>query len=67
MKFIFREVLRSVAVHEYVVVYLNTKNSNDYVYQLDLGWAKDELALLPHSFRKNIAQVVVLHPDMWFK
>ena len=61
------EVLRPVAAKEYVVVYLNTKNSNDYVYQLDLGWVREELMMLPHSFRKNLAQVVVLHPDVWFK
>eukprot|EP00656_Telonema_subtile_P018400 TRINITY_DN19939_c0_g1_i1.p1 TRINITY_DN19939_c0_g1~~TRINITY_DN19939_c0_g1_i1.p1 ORF type:complete len:563 (+),score=170.94 TRINITY_DN19939_c0_g1_i1:195-1883(+) len=61
------EVLRNVASNEYVIVYLNTRDEHDYVHKLDFGWVKQELMLLPMSFRKSIAQVVVLHPDVWFK
>jgi len=65
-------VLKPIVDKEYVVVWLNTtmmdqETGADYVFRPAVGWFKDVHQMLPLQYRKNLHQVIVLHPDVWLK
>eukprot|EP00299_Pterocystis_sp_00344_P011737 c5529_g1_i1.p1 GENE.c5529_g1_i1~~c5529_g1_i1.p1 ORF type:complete len:514 (+),score=106.34 c5529_g1_i1:118-1542(+) len=62
--YIIRE-LDLVVEREYVIVYFHTKTDSER--QPPFSWIKKAMAMLTRKYRKNLKNLLIVHPTMWMK